>query len=239
MTSDVTSDTMSDVLSDFALPESSDDGWIGVPHDAARNHQPHRETMFMRRIAIVEVVRFDGYVPNPRQWWYCETLAGGGFLLRGYHNWSVMLCRAVSVGESPYTRWFVADVPAVFLGRPEAMRQLMNKYLRAVREKASTGRKGTVSVADLLGDKRPAIAAFMTDLDAGEGQERELSALMVIPGPDGFRVGLKDEESGGWLWRAGTTVTEALDAMEEALVDGTGRFTMAQRQGQKKGAKRS
>jgi hypothetical protein len=190
------------------------------------------------RIPIVEVVRHDGYVPNPRQWWYCSTLTGDGMLVRGFHDWNVFLARVVSVGESPYTRWFVADLPASVRGRPGAAQQLMNKYLKAVREKAKSGRRANVTAADILGDKRPAITAFMCDTDAGDGQERELSALMVIPSPDGFRVGLKDEDAGGWLWRAGGTITEALDAIEAALADGSGRFTSAQRTGVKKGTRR-
>jgi len=233
------SDYQSDVLSDVARWLSMGDGLLRKTQDASDTKQHHVEGLFMRHVRVLEVRRFDGYVPNPRAWWYCQTLMGDGYLIRGFHNWDVMLARVASVGESPYTRWYVADIPAVFRGRPVALGGLMNKYLRAVREKAKAVRKGSVSAADLLGDKRPALTAFMTELDAGEGQERELSALMVIPGPDGFKVGLKDEDAGGWLWRSGNTVTEALDAMEEALADGTARFTTSQRQGGKKGGKRS
>lgn len=67
---------------------------------------------------------------------------------------------------------------------------------------------------------RPAIQEFMTELQAGKGEAREPSVLMICPAAAGIRVGLKDEGAGGWLWREAKTVAEALDSIEAALQSG-------------------
>jgi hypothetical protein len=64
----------------------------------------------------------------------------------------------------------------------------------------------------------------MTSLEAGDGGVREASVLMVCPADEGWKVGLKDDDAGGWLWRVGDTVGKALDAIETALEAGTAKF---------------
>jgi len=75
---------------------------------------------------------------------------------------------------------------------------------------------------------RPALAEFMTLLVVEGGEIREPSVLMIVPKPDGFAVGLKDDDAGGWLWRNGDTVAKALTLIEKALSTGEARFTSSQ-----------
>lgn len=67
---------------------------------------------------------------------------------------------------------------------------------------------------------RPAITEFMTLVVDDEQKAREPSVLMVCATPTGFRVGLKDDDAGGWLWREADTFIKALNAIEAALQGG-------------------
>lgn len=101
---------------------------------------------------------------------------------------------------------------------------VVNKYIAALRAgKAKKVMAGGV-VDPAVGDKRPALTALMTEVDDGTKVPRERSVLMVAVADDGMRVGVKDDDLGGWLWRTGKTVQEALDAIERALQDGTAVF---------------
>jgi hypothetical protein len=72
---------------------------------------------------------------------------------------------------------------------------------------------------DLFKD-RPALRDFMTELESEEGKARETSVLMVAISDSGVRVGLKDDDAGGWLWREEVTFQKALNAIEKALQSG-------------------
>lgn len=101
---------------------------------------------------------------------------------------------------------------------------VVNKYIQAVKAKAKKGSKGSVTGDPFLCQGRPALTAFLTETGADEKDVRELSALMVAHEADGVRVGLKDDDCGGWLWRGGKDLAAALDAIEKALTDGTALF---------------
>src|ERR1700722_1981019 len=80
----------------------------------------------------------------------------------------------------------------------------------------------TVRAVDepVLFAKRPALRDFMCELEAEKGKPREPSVLMVCVSADGMRVGLKDDQAGGWLWREASTLEGCLDAIEKALQSG-------------------
>jgi len=110
-------------------------------------------------------------------------------------------------------------------GRSEAM-----KFIKTAVAAAEKGPEG-----DMLGDEalhkgRPALREFMTCIGNKKDGLREASPLMVACVEDGVRVGLKDDDAGGWCWRWGKSWEEALDALEKALQSGEGAF-----RGQKKG----
>ena len=104
--------------------------------------------------------------------------------------------------------------------------------------KAVTKRTKRTTVSDRpheeLFGKRPALRDFMVELEAGEGDSREPSVLMVVITEDGVRVGLKDDGAGGWLWRVADSFAEGLDAIEKALQSGTAKWSNSQaRRGRK------
>jgi len=107
----------------------------------------------------------------------------------------------------------------------------LNKYIKAA-ENAASGNGTRFQVEDeWLFSKRPALREYMTSLEAAGGGVREASVLMVCVGDDGFRVGIKDEDQGGWLWRVGEKYSEALNALEQALASGKARFGGARKKG--------
>lgn len=90
---------------------------------------------------------------------------------------------------------------------------------RAVAKKEPSARGLNTSDKALYGD-RPALAEFMTLIVDDEGHAREPSVLMICATATGVRVGLKDDEAGGWLWREADTFQKALNAIESALQSG-------------------
>lgn len=113
-------------------------------------------------------------------------------------------------------------------------RGMASKWIaRAIKGATKQTRLTTLSDPYLFA-KRPALADFMCEAEGAEGEMRELSVLMICASTDGCRVGLKDNDAGGWLWREATTVAEALDAIEKALQGGDVRWAVP---GGKKGRK--
>lgn len=82
------------------------------------------------------------------------------------------------------------------------------------------------SVDPFLSKDRPAITEFLTELESSPGVPRETSILMVTVSDDGIRVGLKDTDAGGWLWREAKTVAKALDEIEKALQSGNPKWSI-------------
>lgn len=110
------------------------------------------------------------------------------------------------------------------IGLAEAMgvevRRMASKWIQAAVAAAS----GTSMLAEeldpVLGKDRPALTDFMLETDAGDGRTREVSPLMVVMCEGGLKVGLKDAESGKWLWKTAKTLKAALDAIEKDLQSG-------------------
>lgn len=79
----------------------------------------------------------------------------------------------------------------------------------------------TLCISDkVLFVDRPALAEFMGLVVDDDGQGREPSVLMVCLTATGVRVGLKDDQAGGWLWREADTLLKCLNSIESALVSG-------------------
>jgi hypothetical protein len=123
-----------------------------------------------------------------------------------------------------YWRWF--------MGKKEGDGR---KYILAARALVSNGSTDKFGIDPVIGGNRPALTEFMTCCEVGDGEIRETSVLMICAGVDGIRCGLKDEDLGGWMWRTGETLAEALDSIEVALSDGGARFTGSKDNGRRKG----
>lgn len=114
-------------------------------------------------------------------------------------------------------------------------REMASKWIKAAVAKRRTAKPTALPADATLCDGRPALTDFMTDLEGPNGGVREPSAVMVCITPDGVRAGLKDDDAGGWCWREGKSLIEALDAIEKALQAGEGAFRQARGQTKKKG----
>lgn len=104
-------------------------------------------------------------------------------------------------------------------GRCEAM-----KYVKAVVAAAKKAGPGDMKADAELHSHRPALQEFMTAVGNPKEGFREVSPVMLCCDETGVRAGLKDDEAGGWCWRRGNTLTDALDALEKALQEGTAIF---------------
>lgn len=113
-------------------------------------------------------------------------------------------------------------------------RTVASKWIKAAVAKRAKAKPGSLQMDPTLGKDRPALTDFMTDLEGPDGGVREPSALMVAITADGVRAGLKDEDCGGWCWREGHTLQDALDAIEKALQAGEGAFRGPRQQKGKK-----
>lgn len=157
-----------------------------------------------------------------------ELHAGGGLVAVTY--WG-------NRGQDAFWRaFFRGCLTEAMLDDREAY--VATKYIKAA--VAAAKGKGLALEADdkVLFDKRPALTEFMSSLEGAGGEVREPSVLMVCLHADGVRVGLKDDDAGGWLWRVGDSFSQALDAIEKALVDGTAKFGGARKgKGGKAGGK--
>lgn len=101
---------------------------------------------------------------------------------------------------------------------------MASKYLAsALANRKSKDRIDGFDDAAMFKD-RPALQEFMTVVTKDDGKPRETSALMVVVTTDGIKVGLKDDEAGGWMWRTADTMQKALTAIEKALAGGEAVF---------------
>ncbi len=113
-------------------------------------------------------------------------------------------------------------------------RTMASKWIKAAITKKAKGKPGALPMDAGVGKDRPAITDFMTELEGPDGGIREPSMIMFGMSADGVRAGLKDEDGGGWCWREGRTLQEALDAIEKALQAGEGAFRAPRPQKKKK-----
>jgi hypothetical protein len=121
-----------------------------------------------------------------------------------------------------FTRWMFREGSDVS--------KWLAKAVAAVKTKTTVGPAGSLG----LFEGRPALEEFMRLLEDDEGLGRDPSVLMVAVSAAGLRVGLKDEASGGWLWREGDDLAGGLDALEKALQGGRADFRAAGGQGRKR-----
>lgn len=63
----------------------------------------------------------------------------------------------------------------------------------------------------------PGIVEYLTATVYPDGQAREPSALIVVSDGSSWRVCLSDKDNGRTLWKAGVTLLDALQAVEEAV----------------------
>lgn len=100
----------------------------------------------------------------------------------------------------------------------------MGKWLaqatRKVVKRTEIGPKGSCGIFE----GRPALEEFMRSIEGADGTGREPSAVMFALSDDGVRVGLKDDDQGGWLWREGDSLQGGLDSIEKALQSGAAVF---------------
>lgn len=81
---------------------------------------------------------------------------------------------------------------------------------------------------------RPALCEYMTLVVDDEGNARDPSVLMVCATATGFKVGLKDAQTGGWLWREGDTFLKCLNSIEAILQTGDVHWAVPGGKGNKK-----
>lgn len=96
----------------------------------------------------------------------------------------------------------------------------MAKFIRAAAKDVVKGTKVCANPDPVLFKNRPALEEYMMELVDAGGASRDPSILMVTITEYGYRLGLKDGDPAGWLWREADTFTKALEAIEKALVDG-------------------
>jgi hypothetical protein len=105
-----------------------------------------------------------------------------------------------------------------------AGRSVVAKWLGKVTAAKTKATRAGGGHDDWLYKNRPALEEYMTELFTPSGDGRDLAVLMVCVSDEGFRIGLKDEAEGGWLWREAGTVAEGLDSIEKALQSGKAKF---------------
>jgi hypothetical protein len=101
---------------------------------------------------------------------------------------------------------------------------MASKWIKKAVAKRTKKSPSAMTIDPALGEGRPALTEFMTELESEPGELREVSPLMITVSEGGIRAGLKDEDAGGWCWREGATLSLALDAIEKALQAGEGAF---------------
>lgn len=106
--------------------------------------------------------------------------------------------------------------------------RMASKYLKQAIGKRENKTRLQKAGDPFLVKERPALAEFLLELESEPGKPREPSVLMIAMSEDGVRVGLKDEDAGGWLWREGITVADALDTLEKALQAGNCKWSGGQ-----------
>jgi hypothetical protein len=108
---------------------------------------------------------------------------------------------------------------------PNGSEDMASRYIAAAIKVAEKRTDVCTTSDDVLFKGRPALREFMTSLEGAKDVPRDLSVLMIACSEMGLRVGLKDDQAGGWVWRESTDLAGALDAVEKALVSGNAVFT--------------
>jgi len=103
-------------------------------------------------------------------------------------------------------------------------RAMVMKWIKQCVQKAKEGSAGDMRSEPMLHKDRPALQEFMVAVGTKRDGLREPSVLMCQCTDDGIRVGIKDDDCGGWCWRWGESFEAALDAIEKALQGGEGAF---------------
>lgn len=162
-------------------------------------------------------------VPGSVGPWYW-TCTWGRFAIELWGG-DMLVSKLRTFGKPPH--WVVVFPSAISVrGQYDDLdeRWYAMKWIKlAVSKKAKKKPESLPVDAGFLRD-REAIAEFMTELVGPDGKPREPSAVMIVFCDEGARVGLKDEDAGGWCWRVGPTVQDALDAIEKALKEDESPF---------------
>jgi len=103
---------------------------------------------------------------------------------------------------------------------------MASRYISKAVAQAKPGAQSLPTTDMTLFKDRPALAEYMGLMVDDEGVGREPSPLMIVVRPDGIRAGIKDCESGGWLWREAETLTKVLNALETVLASGQVVFSI-------------
>lgn len=178
------------------------------------------------------------YIEDTGGWLSLGTQWKGGLL------WEVICSRKgvmVSGYSMPGPYCKVREVfprCGIYHGENEGSHAMVNKYITAVRQRAAASGKGACELDPCISQGRPAVTAFLTETDGGEGKVRERSVLMLAADEGGLRVGLKASEFNGWVWRTAATLQEGLDALEKALTDPEAAFRPSNGQRAKKRRRR-
>jgi hypothetical protein len=90
-------------------------------------------------------------------------------------------------------------------------------YLRKAAAAAGDGGDARLSVPDELDSNYPAISEYMSSLCWPDGSEREVSTLTFVVEDGKLKGCVNDRACKRSLWRSGDTLTEVMDALEEAL----------------------
>lgn len=88
--------------------------------------------------------------------------------------------------------------------------------LKKVSDEVAQARSGTPS----QGDKGayPCILEHLTEAKYPDGSERQTSSLVVVADTQSWRVCLSDRDNSRVMWKTGSTLQEALDAIELGLM---------------------
>jgi len=118
---------------------------------------------------------------------------------------------------------------------PSGEQFMASQWISKAITQQKQGKQSLPATDKAIYQDRPAITEFMTLLVDDEGIARSPSVLMIIPTATGLKVGLKDDNADGWLWREAETIQKGLNAIEAALQSGDVRWAPA---GGKQGKKR-
>lgn len=128
-------------------------------------------------------------------------------------------------GEEP--KWTVTFPMTLFTYEELSGDMTMaSRYISKAVSQAKPGAQSLPATDPTLFRDRPALAEYMTLMVDDEGVGREPCPLMVVIRPDGVRAGIKDCETGGWLWREGETLTKVLNTLEACLASGNVVFSV-------------
>lgn len=158
-------------------------------------------------------------------WWTARTWWGGKrYTLSSYGRWLEVCCWSDDQSTLHWTRW--REFPVAVDPWIEHRRYLVSRYIKQAIESQKEPDEDLPPSDGRWFHERPALLEFMTCRRHEDGTPRELSVVMVCVSDVGMRVGLKDDDAGGWLWREETTVEKALNAIEKALQSGNVKWSV-------------